>query len=149
MRRVRKTRRRRIPLWLVPLLVVVLLTLTAGVTAAFQPRVANHFSYALPGRDGLPTYIYANGRRYQSLQVCAGADWCAQDRLQQLIPRCYTQANLEALHIWPLARVSSMFTLFGAPQPIMAPTGERGLTTPFVMNDGPDCYVVYSLEGGP
>jgi hypothetical protein len=142
-------RRRRIPLWLTPLLVLLLLIMTGGVTAAFQPRVANHFSYALPGRDGLPTYIYANGRRYQSLQVCAGADWCTQDRLQQLIPRCYSQADLQTMQIWPLVRVSTMFTLFGAPQPIMAPVGESGVMRPFVMDDGPDCFVVYELEGGP
>ena len=142
-------RRRRIPLWLTPLLVLLLLILTGGVTAAFQPRVANHFSYALPARDGLPTYIYANGRRYQSLQVCAGADWCAQDRLQQLIPRCYSQADLQTMQIWPLVRVSTMFTLFGAPQAIMAPAGESGVMRPFVMDDGPYCYVVYALEGGP
>ena len=149
MRREGQTRRRRVPLWLVPLLVVVLLIMTAGITAAFQPRVANHFGYALPGRDGLPTYIFSSGRRYQSPQVCAGADWCKQDQIQQLIPRCYTQANLQAIHLWPLVRVGTMFTLLGAPQPIMAPAGETGLTRPFVMNDGPDCYVLYSLEGGP
>ena len=81
---------------------VALLIVAAGVWVAFQPRVANHFSYALPGKDGLPTYIYAHGRRYQSLQVCAGDDWCQRDRLQQLIPRCYTHTDLRAMHMWPL-----------------------------------------------
>ena len=142
-------RRRRIPLRLALPLILLVFIVTVGVTAAFQPRVANHFGYALPGKDGLPTYIYANGRRYQSLQVCAGADWCQQDRLQALIPRCYTQADLQALHIWPLKPVSTMFTLFGAPQSILAPTGPDRLTRPFVMADGPNCYVTYSLEGGP
>lgn len=75
-------RRRRIPRRLV-LLVGALLIMATGFWGAFQPRVANHFSYALPGKDGLPTYIYANGRRYQSLQVCAGDDWRQQDRLQE------------------------------------------------------------------
>ena len=131
------------------LLVGALLIVAAGVWVAFQPRVANHFSYALPGRDGLPTYIYAHGRRYQSLQVCAGDDWCQQDRLQQLIPRCYTQADLRAVHMWPLVRVSTMLTLFGAPQAILSPRGESGVMQAFVMADGPDCYVTYGLEGGP
>jgi hypothetical protein len=111
--------------------------------------VANHFSYALPGKDGLPTYIYANGRRYHSLQVCAGDDWCERARLQQLIPRCYTQANLQTMHMWPLVRVSTMLTLFGEPQPILSPQGESGVMQSFVMADGPDCYVTYGLEGGP
>lgn len=142
-------RRKRIPLRLALPLILLVFLVTVGVTAAFQPRVANHFGYALPGKDGLPTYIYANGRRYQSLQVCAGADWCQQDRLQALIPRCYTQADLQALHIWPLKSVSTMFTLFGAPQPILSPQGESGVMQSFVMADGPNCYVTYSLEGGP
>ncbi|HET8906287.1 MAG TPA: hypothetical protein VFN11_04915 [Ktedonobacterales bacterium] len=141
-------RRRRVPLWLVLALPLVVAVTVVG-TAAFQPRVANHFGYALAGRDGLPSYIYANGRRYQSFQVCAGADWCQQDRLQQLIPRCYTQANLQTMHLWPLRQVSWMFTLIGAPQPIMSPVGESGVTRAFVMADGPDCYVTYTLEGGP
>ena len=126
-----------------------LLIVAAGVWAAFQPRVANHFSYSPPRRDGLPTYIYAHGRRYQSLQVCAGDDWCQRDRLQQLIPRCYTQADLRAIHLWPLIQVSTMLTLFGAPQPILSPQGESGVMQSFVMADGPDCYVSYALEGGP
>jgi len=142
------SRRRRIPRRLVVAL-AALLIVAAGVWVAFQPRVANHFSYALPGKDGLPTYIYANGRRYHSLQVCAGDDWCERARLQQLIPRCYTQANLQTMHMWPLVRVSTMFTLFGAPQQILSPQGESGVMQSFVMADGPDCYVTYGLEGGP
>lgn len=146
--RTRTPRRRRIPRWLA-LLLLAIFVISGGITAALQPRVANHFGYALPGKDGLPAYIFANGRRYQSLQVCAGAGWCEQTRLQQLIPRCYTQANLVATQQWPLVRVGTMFTLFGAPQPILAPTGQTGLTRPLVMADGSDCYVVYTLEGGP
>jgi hypothetical protein len=130
-------------------LVVVPVIVAAGVWGAFQPRMANHFSYALPGKDGLPTYIYAHGRRYQSLQVCAGDDWCQRDRLQQLIPRCYTPADLQAIHLWPLVKVSSMWTLFGAAQPILSPVGPDALTRPFVMADGPNCFVIYDLEGGP
>lgn len=141
-------RRRRIPRRLVVLL-GALLVVAAGVWVAFQPRVANHFSYALPGKDGLPTYIYAHGRRYHSLQVCGGDDWCQRDRLQQLIPRCYTQADLRTMHMWPLVRVSTMLTLFGAPPPILSPQGESGVMQSFVMADGPDCYVTYALEGGP
>ena len=141
-------RRRRIPRRLVFVL-AALLIVAAGVWVAFLPRVANHFSYALPGRDGLPTYIYAHGRRYQSLQVCAGDGWCQRDRLQQLIPRCYTQADLRAMRMWPLVQVSTMFTLFGAPQPILSPQGESSVMQAFVMADGPDCYVTYALEGGP
>ena len=135
-------RRRRISRRLVFALAALLIVAT-GVWVAFQPRVANHFSYALPGKDGLPTYIYAHGRRYQSLQVCAGDDWCRHDRL------CYTQADLRAMHMWPLVQASTMLTLFGAPQPILSPQGESGIMQSFVMADGTGCYVTYALEGGP
>lgn len=142
-------RRRRVPLWMAVVLVLAGFFVPAGIWVALQPRVANHFGYALPGKDGLPTYIFANGRRYQSPQVCAGADWCKQSRLQLLVPRCYSAANLQAQQLWPLKQVGTMFTLFGAPQPILAPSNESGVVRPFVMGDGPNCYVVYSLEGGP
>ncbi len=141
-------RLRRIPRRLA-LLLAGLLIVVAGPWVAFQPRVANHFSYALPGRNGLPTYLYAHGRRYQSPQVCAGDDWCQRDQLRQLIPRCYAEADLQAVHLWPLVRVSTMLTLFGAPQPILSPQGESGVMQAFVMADGPNCYVTYGLEGGP
>ncbi len=120
------------------------------LVVASQSWTANHFGYALRGNDGLPTYIYANGRRYHSEQVCAGADWCARDRALFGIPRCYTQADIQRMfRVWPLVPVSSMGTLFGAPHTIWTTPGPRGLTEPFIVADGPDCYVTYSLEGGP
>ncbi len=119
------------------------------IWGAFQPWTANHFGYALPSKDGLSTYIYARGRRYHSTQVCTGADWCRRDREQQGIPRCYDQAFLENHQAWPLVKYGEMSTLFGPAQTIYVPQGEDGLTAPFIMADGSDCYVMYSLEGGP
>lgn len=129
---------------------IIALILTGAIWTALQPWTANHFGYALPGKDGLPTYIFANGRRYHSAQVCAGADWCQQERAQQGIPRCYTHADLQnRLHLWPLVHVGDMFTLFGAPRTILARAGSWSLTMAFIIADGPDCYVIYGLEGGP
>ncbi len=125
------------------------LVVAAGIWGALQPATANHFGYAVPGKDGLPAYIFANDRRYLSQQVCAGADWCLNNQAQYGIPRCYTQADLERTHEWPLVQVATMSTLFGAPHPILRPTGEVDVLTPFVVEDGPDCYVMYFLEGGP
>jgi hypothetical protein len=129
---------------------VIVLVLAGAIWTALQPRTANHFGYALPGKDGLPTYIYANGRRYHSAQVCAGADWCQQERARQGIPRCYTQADLQGrLRLWPLVHVGDMFTLFGAPRAILARAGDQGLRLAFTIADAPGCYVTYTLEGGP
>jgi hypothetical protein len=126
----------------------VALVLGGLVWGAFQPWTANHFMYALPGDDGLPSYIFEQGRRYHAVQVCAGADWCEQDRLQLGPPRCWRQSDLPRLSAWPLVKVGTMFTLFGAPRDIMS-MAVRYLTTPYVIADGPDCYVLYGLEGGP
>lgn len=136
--------------WRVWLAVGALLVAALGLFGATRPRVANHFSYALPGADGLPTYVYEDGRRYQSLQVCAYADWCAQDRANEGIPRCVTHADLASsrMQAWPLVRAGTMFTLFGAPHDILRPAGPRRMG-PYVVQDGPNCYAVYSLEGGP
>jgi hypothetical protein len=136
--------------WALILGIALLLLVGALGCVATRPRVANHFSYALPGRDGLPTYVYANGRRYQSVQVCAGADWCATDRvLWGGIPRCYTQADLVRMQALPLVLHHWMFTLFGAPHAVMVPQHGYELTEPFVVDDGPNCFIVYGLEGGP
>ena len=127
---------------------IVLIVLGGLVLGALQPWTANHFMYALPGDDGLPSYIFEHGRLYQSIQVCAGADWCEQDRLQQDIPRCWRRSDLPRLNAWPLVKVGSMFTLFGAPRDIMS-MATRYLTTPYVIADGPDCFALYGLEGSP
>lgn len=135
--------------WRTIALAVVALLLLAGVVGASQPWTANHFGYSLAGRDGLPTYVFANGRRYHSPQVCAGAGWCLNDQRQQHIPRCWTQVDLTSMGQWPLERFGSMFTLFGAPRDLLRPAGDAGVTNPIIIADGPDCYVMYSLEGGP
>ena len=135
--------------WLALALVALIVAL-GGLWGATRPLIANHFSYALPGADGLPTYVYANGRRYQSLKVCAYADWCATDRAQQGIPRCYTQDDLTGrFRMWPLKYAATMYTFIGAPHDILTPVGPAGLTQPYIVQDGPDCYVIYELEGGP
>jgi hypothetical protein len=128
---------------------VALLVVALGIWGALQPAMANHFGYAVPGKDGLPTYIFANGRRYQSQQVCAGANWCLHNQAEYGIPRCYMQADLERTQEWPLVQVASMSTLFGAPHTILQPAGETGVNVTFIIEDGPDCYVMYELEGGP
>ena len=130
--------------------VALALVLVALLWGATRPWTANHFGYALPGNDGLPAYLFANGRRYSTTQVCAGADWCQQTRAQQSLPRCFTVADLQGRpHLWPLVRVADMFTLFGASHPILTLAAGGGVTVPYIIAEGADCYDVYSLEGSP
>jgi hypothetical protein len=61
-----------------------------------------------------------------------------------------TQADLSGrFRGWPLRRAATMYSLFGAPHAILTPVGSVGLSTPYVVRDGSDCYVMYELEGGP
>jgi hypothetical protein len=131
--------------WAVALGVALLVALGLGV-AAFQPWTANHFGYALPGRDGLPYRIAHGGRSYATRQVCAGAGWC---RTAPGAERCVSAAELARRGAWPLVPAGSLPTLFGAARPILTPSGAAGFTAPLVIPDGADCYVEYSLEGGP
>jgi hypothetical protein len=140
-------RRRRLPV-LALLLGLVLVALLGLSWVALQPRTANHFGYALAGADGLPAYLYLRDRRYYSAQVCAGDDWCEQDRLQLGIPRCWRQPDLASMNAWPVSKVGTLFTVVGASHDILSiPNG--ALNAPLIVADGPDCYVVYTLEGSP
>jgi hypothetical protein len=133
--------------WVAAGLVAAIL-LAFGVVA-FQPWAANHFGYALPGSDGLPWRIHHRGRSYSTLQVCAGAGWCESQRASQGGARCTTRAELERVHLWPLQPEGTIWTLLGPPHPLMTGGGAVGIPAPLIVPDGPDCYVVYGLEGGP
>jgi hypothetical protein len=67
------------PKKVVPALVAVTLTLLVG-WLAFEPRVANHFGYALPMKNGLPCRISVLGRDLDNNEQCLGmnrGDWIA------------------------------------------------------------------------
>lgn len=138
--------RRRWRWWIAALVILALGGLAWGAT---QPWTADHFGYALAGRDGLPTYVFINGRRFHSSQVCAGAGWCQADAASQGIPRCYSQADLSRFRAWPLERFGAMFTVIGVPHDLLRPVGRADPTAPIIIADGPSCYVMYELEGGP
>ncbi|MGH2516973.1 MAG: hypothetical protein ACRDHP_15075 [Ktedonobacterales bacterium] len=122
---------------------IVTLLVAAGIVA-FNPWTANHFGYALPGADGLPSRIHYGGRDYSAPGYCAGADWC------QGQPRtCWSAATMRSYHYWPLAQVGQILALFGRPYPIMNSAIFPGLTSTLVFVPTGSCYVVYALEGGP
>jgi hypothetical protein len=128
---------------------IALVCLVGLGVLAFQPWTANHFGYALPGRNGLPYRIQRSGRSYATYQVCAGAIWCAAKREQVGTPRCWSRAWLNSRHFWPLTQVGWIPSLLGPSYRLMQPAGDQGQTAPLIVSDGGDCYVAYSLEGGP
>ncbi len=130
--------------------IVVVCVLGLGVVA-FQPWTANHFGYALPGHDGLPYRISHGERSYATRQVCAGADWCRQyqSTYDVVPPRCMTQADLSRMNMWPLTQTGWVPALLGPWYPIMTPAPPYGMSSVLIVPDGSDCYVVYSIEGGP
>lgn len=115
---------------LVTLLVLVALMISLA-WLALQPRVADHFGYALGKR--LPEHIFQYGRRYIH---GTGAGWC--------------KADLQRVQAWPPRRVGTVLNLRGAPYAIMdgRPAGPYVSTILFVPT-GRQCYAVYALEGGP
>ncbi|MEU0793217.1 hypothetical protein ABZ342_24350 [Amycolatopsis sp. NPDC005961] len=122
-------------------LVMVLLVLAAG-GFAFLPWTANHFGYALPGDRGLPYRIHHAGRDYRSYTTCAGAGWCHDE------PYCVPSARLGGEVA--LAQVDEVDTWFGAAHPVfVAGPAPDGAPMSVVVRAGPDCYVGYSMMGGP
>ena len=135
---------RRSLLGILILIVVVLLLLAGLAWIAFQPWTANHFGYALPGQDRLPYRISYAGRDYSNLHECAGADWC-----QPASKQCSSQQELIDQRRWPLAQVGSVPTLFGSSHPIWASSFGGQTVMEIYVLDRADCYLTYTIEGGP
>ena len=111
-----------------------------------QPWTANHFGYALPGPHGLPFRLSYAGRHYANEHTCAGDNWCRGNGP----PQCTTAAWLRSDHYWPLQRVGSVATLFGSSRLVFrAPTPQGMTTMSLYVPIGRDCYLAYTLEGGP
>lgn len=113
---------------------------------ALQPTTANHFGYALLGSHGLPSRLFYAGRIYANDQTCAGGAWCRNSGP----PRCITAAWLRGYDYWPLQRIGSVPTLFGAPHALLRTPTPHGMTTMgLYVPVSRVCYLAYSLEGGP
>lgn len=89
------------------------------------------------------------GRDYEDSSTCAGAAWCRGDGP----PDCTTSDWFKSYGYWPLQRAGWMWRLFVFPfsryAVLRAPT-PAGMTTMGVyVKTGANCYIGYSLEGGP
>lgn len=132
------------------------LILTGAIWTALQPWTANHFGYALPGKDGLPDRITYEGTPYFNRDLCAGASYCHPASAQR-----WTKADLDQRGIWPLKQVGSVFTLFGPAHPLLEPVDDPSMAgegTPYVSDlrpfllfipDDATAYFVYQRPGGP
>jgi hypothetical protein len=108
------------------------------------PRLANHYNFALPGANGLPYRVSFNNRTYINPSVCAGADWCKNEK-----PVCLTREYLADSNQWPLKPVGEVPTLFGPAHSIMLPASYSNLAiTGIFILYAADCYLAYGLEGG-
>src|SRR5690349_14970456 len=114
----------------------IFLVLSIGVTWLFLPKLANHFTFALPVPNGLPYHISYNNRTYLNNAVCAGENWCEDKK-----PQCRTQPYLIQNNEWPLKQVGEVPTLFGPAHPILMPIANPGLATTVVyVQYGDGCY---------
>jgi hypothetical protein len=126
------------------------------VFLAFQPRVANHFGYALPMKNGLPCRLHVMGRDYDNSEQCLGmnrAGWTAwYDAKHHVTPGgvCETNAQLQRAHDFPLERVGGVSTLFGSSHAVLSPRPDHGFgtTTVLLVRDN-GCFRPYGLSGGP
>lgn len=121
---------------LIPAIPVVGLAWLGG-----PPWAANHYGFALPGRDGLPYRIHYHGRDYATQGYCAGADWCkGQQRA------CVAQSTIVGGD--SLSHVADVETLLGPAYPVFT-VSTAGLTTVVLYVKAGGCYVPFALEGGP
>ncbi|GAB3721656.1 hypothetical protein GCM10027598_35590 [Amycolatopsis oliviviridis] len=144
------TRRRRVAI----VSITVLAGLGALCGAAFIPKVANHFGYALPGEKGLPYQIQYNGRDYRNTLTCAGARWCEDEKTpeQRTKPYCTPRAGLGLGDGGTgLVKVDDVFTLFGPSRPVFTAgvVAQGKMTAGVVVEVSDDCYLEYTLVGGP
>ncbi|HUZ03054.1 MAG TPA: hypothetical protein VMU89_22140 [Thermomicrobiaceae bacterium] len=127
---------------------IALLAAAAWVRAAALPELANHYEFALPGSAGLPFRVSYAGRHYENTATCAGAGWCRQARANR--QTCWSAGELSALGRLPAPRADSIPTLLGASHALLAdPVADGRVPTGVVVTNGDDCYVPYTLEGGP
>lgn len=145
------------------LLIFILLVIAIVITASYTwqvllPWMANHYSFALPGENGLPYRIMYNGRSYFNSITCASAAWCEEDRQTYPNKLCRTESEIRQQGEWPLVQVSEVRTLWGDPYPIMAdayilrkpvPYGRPvyGMVVYVPRVNG--CCIEYQLVGGP
>ncbi len=122
-------RRRRI---VVAVIFALALLVVGGAALVFNPRVANHFGYALPGDAGLPSRVAYAGRHYAASS------------------QCLTSAQLQQKGWWPLHRISQIPTAFGPAHPMYTDTYPEGpATTVTLFVPKGSCYAAYVIEGGP
>ena len=141
---------------LVAAALVLLLLFALIAWLAFQPRVANHFGYAVPMKNGLPCRILVVGRHFDNNEQCGGMNrdgWTVWYDARHHVTTggaCETKAQLQSVNDVPLHQVGGISTLFGPSHAILSPTPGHGLGAPTVLFvDDNGCFRPYSLSGGP
>lgn len=109
------------------------------------PRFIRQHGYALPGKGGTPCTIPYAHRGY------VGPLECKRDFMYGQTLTCNSETDLIKKGWWPLVRVGSIPTLLGAPRPVLVEKQQDSVATPTAvfMQVEANCYVPYSLLGGP
>ena len=122
---------------------------------AFQPRVANHFAYALPMKNGLPCRISFLGRHFDNNEQCLGMNgsgrsvWYAKHHHVPSGGACEGTGQLRKVGFLPLHRIGGISTLLGPSHAVLQPHADRsGVPTVLLVEDN-GCYRPYELSGGP
>lgn len=114
----------------------------------FLPDLVRELGYVLPGKGGTSCKIIYARRAYLAFRECKRGFWYGEKLT------CKSKMNLINKRWWPLVQVGSIPTLLGTPRPLLVEVRsrmQRSFDTPtgvFMLVDT-DCYVTYSLSGGP
>ncbi len=112
---------------------VVTIGVLVGVWYLAVPKLASHFGWATSWPSTMPSVVNLNGRDYGSPTPCR-----AKDKTPISGHRGY--------------EVGSMRVLVGSSLPILERSPRRRgdpAEVAVAVKRHPDCFVIYSLEGGP
>lgn len=127
---------------------ILAFTLFSMFSILFLPRLVRQQGYALPGRGGIPCMISYAHRAYIAPRQCKQEFFYGQKLV------CRSKMDLINKEREPLVQIGSIPTLLGGPRLLLANVRPKRqntadtLTVLFMLVDT-DCYIGYSLSGGP
>jgi hypothetical protein len=134
-------------------ILAVLCLLVLGLGVPFLPPVADHFGYARPVPQGLPAHFSVDGIPFHQNYGCFGRIRFGHCLWAEAVPSrfssCPTVAYLRKHQLWPLDRIGSIPTLFGAAHPVFDLLGpfSGGPAYGLALVKDRSCFVPYQRGG--